>query len=518
MANTGPSADLKKISSAPILACMATRVIGAASLTRDLGRWRNEEPGAAADSAKRSARPAYVALAESIRLLIHDGRAPLGVALPSERDLATSLAVSRTTVTSAYTLLREHGYLISRQGSRSTVALPPTVVHDGAKPARSILAMMAQPELPTIDMTYAAMAAPPQMTEAYSFALQGLPTYLGTHGMDPVGVLMLREALARRYTERGLPTDPEQILITLGAQHGLRLLLNVLTTAGRTGADRAPHLSERHRGHSRCRRAPGAGPHAPRRLGSGRNPQRRKANRRQRRLPDPRLQQPHRPPARHRGPGRAGRHRPRDPHDGHRRRIHGRPEPLRSRIPAPVAAFARNSEIVTIGSASKSFWGGLRVGWVRANQSLITKLLGTRSTVDLGTPVMDQLATVHLLRHADEILTARRAQLRSRRAALLETLAEELPDWYVNPGAGGMSLWAQLPAPVSTALAATAPNHGVLLAAGPRFGVQGAFERFIRLPFTHEEPDIRIAVKSIATAYQGLTPHAADPLAPLIAY
>lgn len=131
---------------------------------------------------------------------------------------------------------------------------------------------------------------------------------------------------------------------------------------------------------------------------------------------------------------------------------------------------------------------------------------------------MDQLATVHLLRHADEILTARRAQLRSRRAALLETLAEELPDWYVNPGAGGMSLWAQLPAPVSTALAATAPNHGVLLAAGPRFGVQGAFERFIRLPFTHEEPDIRIAVKSIATAYQGLTPHAADPLAPLIAY
>ncbi|MGV9837273.1 MocR-like transcription factor YczR [Nocardia niigatensis] len=498
---------------------MATRVIGAASLTRDLGRWRNDEPGGApADSGKRAARPAYVALAESIRLLIHDGRAPLGVALPSERDLATSLSVSRTTVTSAYSLLREHGYLISRQGSRSTVALPPTVVHDGAKPARSILAMMAQPELPTIDMTYAAMAAPPQMTEAYSFALQGLPTYLGTHGMDPVGVLMLREALARRYTERGLPTEPDQILITLGAQHGLRLLLNVLTTP----AERVLIEHPTYPNAIEAIRDVGARPvPVPMRpdgwdLDGIRSAARQTAASVAYLIPD--FNNP----------------------TGHLLDAEGRAElaaiarETRMTVivdesmvdldltglesPPPAAAFARNSEIVTIGSASKSFWGGLRVGWVRANQALITKLLGTRSTVDLGTPVMDQLATVHLLRNADEILTTRRDQLRSRRAVLLETLAEELPDWRVTPGAGGMSLWAQLPAPVSTALAATAPNHGVLLAAGPRFGVQGAFERFIRLPFTHEESDLRVAVKSIAAATSALTPHAGDPLAPLITY
>ncbi|MFE3026641.1 MocR-like transcription factor YczR [Nocardia tengchongensis] len=497
---------------------MATRVIGAASLTRDLGRWRNDEPGTAIDNGKRSTRPAYVALAESIRLLIHDGRAPLGVALPSERDLSTSLAVSRTTVTSAYSLLREHGYLISRQGSRSTVALPPTVVHDGAKPARSILAMMAQPELPTIDMTYASMAAPPQMTEAYSFALRGLPTYLGTHGMDPVGVLMLREALARRYTERGLPTEPDQILITLGAQHGLRLLLNVLTTP----AERVLIEHPTYPNAIEAIRDVGARPvPVPMRpdgwdLDGIRSAARQTAASMAYLIPD--FNNP----------------------TGHLLDAEGRAElaaiarETRMTVivdesmgdlnlsdvesPPPAAAFARGSEIVTIGSASKSFWGGLRVGWVRANQPLITKLLGTRSTVDLGTPVMDQLATVHLLRNEDEILTTRRAQLRSRRAVLLETLAEELPDWRVTPGAGGMSLWAQLPTPVSTALAATAPNHGVLLAAGPRFGVQGAFERFIRLPYTHEEADIRLAVKSIAAAYQGLNPHAADPLAPLITY
>ncbi|WP_067573272.1 MocR-like transcription factor YczR [Nocardia acidivorans] len=498
---------------------MAIRVIGAASLTRDLGRWRQDEPGSApADGARRSSRPAYVALAESIRLLIHDGRAPLGVALPSERDLATSLTVSRTTVTSAYALLREHGYLISRQGSRSTVALPPTVVHDGTKPARSLLAMMAQPELPTIDMTYAAMAAPVEMTDAYTTALQGLPTYLGTHGMDPVGMLMLREALARRYTERGLPTDPEQILVTLGAQHGLRLLLNVLTTP----AERVLIEHPSYPNAIEAIRDVGARPvPVPLRpdgwdLDGIRSAARQTAASVAYLVPDY-----HNPtglllPAEGRAELAAIARETRMTVivDESMVDLHLTDH----EIMPPVAAFARGSEIVTIGSASKSFWGGLRVGWVRANQSLITKLLGTRSTMDLGTPVMDQLATVHLLQHADQILTVRREQLRSRRAALLDALAEELPDWRVSPGAGGMSLWAQLPAPVSSALAATAPNHGVLLAAGPRFGVQGAFERFLRLPFTHEEADIRLGVKSLAAAYASLTPHAAEPLAPMTCY
>ncbi|MGW4369682.1 MocR-like transcription factor YczR [Nocardia takedensis] len=497
---------------------MATRVIGAAGLSRDLGLWRDADP----DGGKRSARPAYLALAEGIRLLIHDGRAPLGVALPSERDLAATLGVSRTTITSTYALLREHGYLISRQGSRSTVALPPAVPNDGTKPTRGIIAMMAEPELTTIDMTYAAMAAPPEMAQAYSGALDGLPAYLGTHGMDPVGVLALREALARRYTARGLPTDPDQILVTLGAQHGLRLLLNVLTApAARVLIDHPtyPNAIE-------AIRDVGARPiPVPLRpedsarawdLDGIRSAARQTAASLAYLLPD--FNNP----------------------TGLLLDAEGRAElaaiarETRMTIiadesmvdlrldtatpPPPLAAFAKGGEIITIGSASKSFWGGLRVGWIRTNQALITKLLGIRATVDLGTPVMDQLATVHLLEHADTILDRRRDQLRTQRAALREALAEEVPQWRVCEGAGGMSLWAQLPAPVSTALAATAPNFGVLLAAGPRFGVQGAFERFLRLPYTHHEGDLRLAVKGVAAAYRALTPRAADPLQSLTLY
>src|SRR5690606_41400707 len=108
------------------------------------------------------------------------------------------------------------------------VARPPSVPHDGTRAAAGILATVSPAGRTTVDLTYAAMTAPEGIQEAYAEALQRFPAYLGTHGMDPVGMLALREAVARRYTARGLPTDPDQILITLGAQPGLRLLLNVL--------------------------------------------------------------------------------------------------------------------------------------------------------------------------------------------------------------------------------------------------------------------------------------------------
>ncbi|GAP59111.1 transcriptional regulator protein [Arthrobacter sp. Hiyo1] len=53
------------------------------------------------------AAPAYRELADVVRLLVMDGRIPLDVALPSERALAVTLGVSRTTVTAAYASLRE---------------------------------------------------------------------------------------------------------------------------------------------------------------------------------------------------------------------------------------------------------------------------------------------------------------------------------------------------------------------------------------------------------------------------
>ena len=90
-----------------------TGTVGAAALARRLGEWRPS-----------GTRPTYSALADALRVLVVDGRVSVGTALPSERSLADALGVSRTTVTAAYSDLRDSGHLRSRQGARSVLALP----------------------------------------------------------------------------------------------------------------------------------------------------------------------------------------------------------------------------------------------------------------------------------------------------------------------------------------------------------------------------------------------------------
>src|SRR3954453_18162491 len=69
-------------------------------------------------------RPDYAAIAASLRALVLDGRLPLRTRLPAERDLASVLGVSRTTVPAAYDPLREEGSAGSRQGAGTWTALP----------------------------------------------------------------------------------------------------------------------------------------------------------------------------------------------------------------------------------------------------------------------------------------------------------------------------------------------------------------------------------------------------------
>jgi DNA-binding transcriptional MocR family regulator len=171
-------------------------------------------------------------------------------------------------------------------------------------------------------------------------------------------------------------------------------------------------------------------------------------------------------------------------------------------VTAPLAAFS--PAVVTIGSLSKSHWAGLRTGWIRASEAMIQRFAAARSSLDLGGPVMEQLAAAHLVRALDEPLPARLAALRDSRAALLELLAGHLPEWQTERPAGGLSVWCTLPAPVSTALTVIAPDFGIRLAAGPRFGIGGAFERHLRLPFTLPPEQLETAVRALRAAQDRL--------------
>lgn len=489
------------------------RVLGASTLARDLGQWRPTSRN----------RPVYRALADGIRLLVNDGRIPLGVALPSERDLAGVLALSRTTVTNTYAALREEGYLQSRQGSRSTVALParpegwaPVPPSAGAAASGSHHAAFGATRAAAIDMTHAAVTAPPEaVTASYQAALQALPAYYSGHGIDPVGLTVLRRAIARRYEERGVPTEVDQIMVTSGAQQAWRLLLEVLGSPGdRVVVDHPTYpnaLEAIRRTAARAVPVPLLPADAsPGRwdLGSMHDAIRQTGASLVYVLPDF-----------HNPTGAVMSREDRSELVSMTRRTGATLVVDESMAdlwldappPPPVAAATHGHGVVTVGSASKSYWGGLRVGWIRASPTLVSRLATSRAAEDIGTPIMDQLACGELIARHDDVLTPRRDVLRRRRGALLDAVAEELPDWRVDSPPGGLSMWLRMPAPVSTALAAVAPAHGVVVAAGPRFGVEGAFEHYVRLPFTESSDRIGEAVRRLASAYRTLDPAAGSP-------
>jgi DNA-binding transcriptional MocR family regulator len=462
---------------------MSTSSLRPPSLIRLLGAWR----------ATDSAEPAYRQLGQALRMLILDGRIGLNVRLPGERELAASLGLSRTTIAAAFDRLRDEGYLESRQGSGSVTRLPsnrarPVALDDDRPIADGLL-----------NWTAAALPAAEGVAQAYQQAVEALPAWLGDIGYEPMGLAPLRQAVADHYARRGCPTAPDQIMITNGAQHGLSLLLLLLAGPGdRVVIDHPTYhnaILALQRSHI-----------VPVPVGLPRQGWDIDAMDAAFRQTSPRfayvIADFHNPT------GRSMDSETRNALVAAAARSH---TPLvidetmvamglDGDAPLPVAAHdAAGSNVITLGSASKLFWGGLRVGWIRADPQTIAALGRIRTTLDMASPVLDQLAVAQLL-NRNEGFGARAAMLRGRRDRLIDLIGTRLPHWRVESPAGGLSLWVELPRAEGTALAALGESHGVRIAAGPRFGVNGAFERFIRLPFTLAEDQLVLGVERLAAA------------------
>jgi DNA-binding transcriptional MocR family regulator len=455
--------------------------VGAPALARRLGDWR------------RTGGSDYVALAVAVRGLIRDGRLALGVRLPAERSLAVELAVSRTTVTAAYRLLRDQGYLRSRRGAGSDTALP-----EGQRLSTS--GLWAPDDEALIDLGCAAPPPPAELTAAARQAADELAGYATSHGYYPAGLPELRSAIADRFTARGVPTGPAEILVTSGAQQGLDLVLRLLTAPGERILVESPSY-----------------PNALTALAAARL----------RADPIPVTDggwdlEPVLPAI------TAGRYRvtyliP----DFHNPTGAVLPEPQRAALiaaayrgggllvadetfaelsltdrpaPPPMAGLDRHRRVITVGGMSKSYWGGLRVGWIRATPALIPRLAAVRAGVDMGGAVLDQLVARALLARAATVLPVRRELLRTQRDALVGAVREHLPGARFRVPDGGLCLWVELDEPVASALATAAEAYGVRLAPGPRFGTEGTFERYLRLPFARPANELVEAVRRIAAA------------------
>ncbi len=113
----------------------------------------------------------------------------------------------------------------------------------------------------------------------------------------------------------------------------------------------------------------------------------------------------------------------------------------------PLARWDTDNRVITIGSASKLWWGGLRVGWLRGTADLVEKLSVLRSGIDLATAVFDQLVVADLFPQVEESRAERRAWLATSRDTLMAALAEHLPAWTYPKPVGGGSIWAKLDVP-----------------------------------------------------------------------
>jgi DNA-binding transcriptional MocR family regulator len=170
-------------------------------------------------------------------------------------------------------------------------------------------------------------------------------------------------------------------------------------------------------------------------------------------------------------------------------------------LPRYRTSGAGDAPVILIGSASKTLWGGLRIGWIRAERPLIQRLIAAKPATDLGTPMLEQLVVARMLPELAGILEHRREQLRAGRDTVRRLAAEVFPEWRVPQLHGGLAAWVGIGAPVSSALALGARNHGLLIAAGPRFGLDGAFERFLRIPITYTEDETARAFAALSRAW-----------------
>ncbi|ASN51983.1 PLP-dependent aminotransferase family protein [Sinomonas sp. R1AF57] len=455
-------------------------------LARLLGSWRH-------------GGPAYAELAERLRLLSVDGRLPDRTRLPAERDLALTLGLSRTTVAAAYGRLRDLGALTSVRGSGSYVVLP----GGPALPAPDASGIL--------DLTKAAMPAAGVVEECYGRAAAQIGAELGGSGYELLGLPRLRVAVAEHFTRRGAATDPEQVLITTGVQHGLSLIARALVAPGDRAAVEQPTyphaMDTLLAAKARLVGIPvspgGWDLEAAEEAFAAASPTVAYV------MPD--FQNPTgaslAPEGRERLARLAERHGTLLVADETTALLDIRRGPL-----APLAAWSPTS--VTLGGLSKLAWGGLRIGWIRAPRSVLARLAQARPALDLGTPVFEQLVAAELLAREDLLVAERRTRLAAGLDTLTGALAEGFPEWRFTQPDGGMAVWADCSPLSSSRLVVAAHARGVALTAGPRFGFDGAFEHRLRLPFTASPEELADAVAALRAASTSRSAGPAD--APLI--
>jgi DNA-binding transcriptional MocR family regulator len=447
----------------------------------------------------------YRLLAARLGRLADTGELPPGVRLPPERALAAALSVSRNTVALAYQVLRDEGMAASRQGSGTRLVphrTTPAAVHRANGFFAGLLSGTS-----AFDLSLAAVDCAPPVAAALHdpAAVLDRPERerltLGT-GYLPYGLPELRAAIALMLTtSHGIPSTPAQVLVTTGAMQALDLLLRCEVTQGQPVVTEAPtypgFIDALHRSGARpvgvppgdvARLADAVSVHRPALaylIPTHQNPtglvlpaaERHEIVALAERNPDVTFIDDMTLAELPLTPGGIM--------DG----------------PPPLAALAsRLPNVVTVGSLSKTYWGGLRIGYVRAPEGIIARLAAAKSAADLGTPAYHQGLVAALVRtRHEEIVSYRADWTRQRYAAMAAALTAYLPGWAWTAPSGGLTIWARRAGDAdSGGFAQAALRRGVAVVPGRLLSVSADPSPWVRLAFTLPPDDLTVAVKALA--------------------
>lgn len=453
--------------------------------------------------------PLHKKLAGALRHAIERGDLTPVTRVSSERSLAQALAVSRTTVVAAYDVLRNEGLLTSRQGSGTWVS----VSRSRRRELTSAAAMFPwvhriRPDhevvgLPSgfIDLTAVALsAAAPVLNGLHSITNHDWLALTSVQGYFPLGLSLMREAIAQDFERRGIPTAEDQIIVTTGAQQGLDLIASTLLQPGDAVVVEDPTYA----GALPVLRKAGA-----RLLSAPMDNQGVRVDILERLVARESVKLIYLNPTNHNPTGTSL-------SEARRWRVDSlakcnditvvestvQADLSLSGAPTRYLATGRpHDEVLTIGSMSALFWSGLRIGWVRGPTQAIFQLGKLKGTVDLGTPLVDQLLAARLLPLIDEVSRWRRKQLRERLDLVTSMLPALLPEWKWETPSGGTSLWVRLPCEGAGEFCQVALRHGVMILPGSSFSAGGAYDDHLRIPFVIEPPALRAGIERLAAAW-----------------
>lgn len=381
---------------------------------------------------------------DQLRRAIRDGSLRRGVRLPSTRDLARQIGVSRRVVVDAYAQLAAEGYLNLRQGARPRVSEAAAVAfqrEEAMAPGRPRPRFDFRPSVPDVS-TFPRAAWLRSLREALATITDADLGY-----GDPRGVRSLRLALADYLGRvRGVVADPEHLVITSGYTQGLGLVCHALAAAGakRIALDEPSNPED---GLVVMR----AGL---KQVLIGVDDAGTQVDQLERVNPDAVVVTPaHQHPT---GVVLTGERRAallawlragkataiEDDYDAEYRY---------DRVAVGALQGLDPDRVVYAGSASKTLAPALRLGWLVVPPSLLEAVVHEKLLADRGTAPIEQYAFADFLTRGelDRHLRRMRARYRARRDALVEALADALPEAAVSGIAAGLHITVQLPEGVS---------------------------------------------------------------------